>query len=241
MDPLSAIMGITSLVGLGFKIAGTASQVGAVTQTASQLTSLGYMKAGIGAQEAGASAAYSGVQTGQEIQQIGYQQQIEQQKRVMMELSAQRQGLENLRQTQRQAAYGRAAATNQGAGYGSGEAGGQGQVAAEGGYNALGLSNSLEVGRNTFDINALISGNRVSQAQSKLAFQTQLAGFQTQMSNLQGYESAVKAQGTVDQANAQATSAIGNDIMSAAAPFSRLGSGMFSSQPLQGPRVGPFG
>lgn len=225
MDPISAILGVTSLVGLGFKIAGTTSQVGAAQATASQLTTLGYAKAGVGAQEARASAQYSGVQTGQQVQQIGYEQQVEQQRRVMMELSHQRQSMENLRQTQKMASYGKAAAANQGALQTSGYGGGQAQTEAEGGYNALGLSNSLETGRNVFDLNALISGNRISQAYSKLAFNTQQAGFQTQLSNIGGMESAARAQGAAAAATAQGESSFGSDLMSAAGPMSKLFSG----------------
>lgn len=225
MDPISAILGVTSLVGLGFKIAGTSQQVGAAQATAGQLTQLGYAKAGIGAQEAEASRAYSATQTGQQVQQIGYEQQVEQQRRTMMELSNQRQSMENLRQTQKMASYGKAAAANQGALQTSGYGGGQAQTTAEGGYNALGLSNSLETGRNVFDLNALISGNRISQAYSKLAFNTQQAGFQTQLSNLGGMESAVRAQGAADAASAQGMSSLGGDLMSMAGPMSKLFSG----------------
>jgi hypothetical protein len=225
MDPISAALGITSLVGLGFKIAGTTQQVGAAQSTAGQLTQLGYAKAGIGAQEAAASAQYSATQTGEQVQQIGYEQQVEQQRRTMMELSSQRQSMENLRQTQQIAARGKAAAANQGAIESSGYGGGRGETAASGGVNVLGLSNALEVGRNTFDLNALISQNRIQQAYSKLAFNTQQAGFQTSLSNLGGMESAVRAQGQAAAATAQGMSNLGGDIMSAAGPFAKLSSG----------------
>lgn len=100
------------------------------------------------------------------------QGQEEAQRRQYMEMDFRRRSVENLRKTQQMAALSQATSTNQGAQFGSGAAAGQGNVRSEGAWNAQGLSGSVEIGRNIFDLNAQISQQRILQAQYGSALAT---------------------------------------------------------------------
>lgn len=227
-DPLSAITGITSLLGLGAKIAGTAGSVGVSQQMAQlgvQEGQLGMQQAAIGGAQAQAGLAYSQRQVGLETTKTQEELQIEAKKRQYMELTAGRQSMENLRNVQKAAAMGKAASVNQGAQFTSGAGGGQSQVAAEGAWQGLGLSQSLQMGEETFDINALISQNKIDQANAKLGYQTQVAGFQTSLTGIQSQQSMIKSQESIlkgQQATYSGVSSIGGDIMSAAPSIAKL-------------------
>jgi len=92
------------------------------------------------------------------------QQKIEGQKMQAMELDANRRQLEVFRNVQRARSMALTNTTAQGAGQGSGLAGGYGQIAGEGNTNLLGIKQSLETGRNIFDLNADISKQKMTLA-----------------------------------------------------------------------------
>lgn len=144
----------------------------------------------------------------QKIQQEG---QIENQKHNAMRLSARRQQLEIMRNTQRARSMGLQASVNQGAQFGSGAAGGQAQEQAMGFYNLKGVNQNLEIGENIFGINKNIS--RIN----------------SQMTSIQG-----------DMSTSAGISAIGGGISKSADSFGRLAGQAYStgsggSNPYYGP------
>lgn len=106
----------------------------------------------------------------------GDEQQINQQKRLQMEMSARRDSMQVMRNTQQAAARGAAAATNQGAFFGSGEAGGQAQITSQGNFDEAGISGNLAIGENIFNTNNDISSKKMQLAsvQSNQATDTAL-------------------------------------------------------------------
>jgi len=141
MEPLS-IMAMTA-VGLGMQVFGAA-----------------------GKSEAGNK--YNAAQ----IRQIQLEQQVEAQRRKTMELEARRMSMENLRNVQRAQAVARTAAVSSGGGLTtSSYAGGQAQASAQGSWNESGIAGKLEIGRNIFDINQMISGTKVDMANAQKSIQ----------------------------------------------------------------------
>src|ERR1700692_2085997 len=89
----------------------------------------------------------------------GLDQQVNQQRQLQMNLSAQRQQTQNLRNVQRAKSAGLVASTSSGASTGgqggaisSGFAGGQAQAGAQGGFNALGISQNQQIGNTIFGL-----------------------------------------------------------------------------------------
>lgn len=155
----------TATILAGAAIAGVAtSAVGVLKQTqaakkqqeAAIVQSQGAMLQAQGAREQ--------AQASQKI--AGFEMDIEAQKRAAMELDANRKNLEILRNAQRARAMGLTTATSQGANKGSGLQGGYGQVSGQTTDNLLGVSQNLDIGRNIFDINALISEQKMAIAKS---------------------------------------------------------------------------
>jgi hypothetical protein len=106
----------------------------------------------------------------------GDEQQINEQKRLQMEMSARRQQVEVMRNAQRAGAQSTAAAANQGALFGSGYAGGQGQITAQATFDEQGINNNLSIGENIFSINNDISSKKMqlSSVQANQATDTAL-------------------------------------------------------------------
>jgi hypothetical protein len=188
-------------VGFGIKAFGTAGTVSDEKQ-----------KAGIYQQEAAASVAYSGAQTGLEISKIGYEENIEELRRQAMETDVYRKNLEEIRGAQQTAAKASAYASNQGGLFGTAAQAGQQGVTSKSAFNLEGLSISKQIGESTFDTNALISQNKIAQAQLLQGYNTQKAGFQTQLAGIQGNEAT----------NTGLTS-LGGSIMGASGPAGKLG------------------
>lgn len=86
-------------------------------------------------------------------------------KRQQMELTSNRQSMENLRKTQQSLAVSQAAAVNQGAQFGSGAAGGKAQIKSSGATNELGFSQNLQFGEAQFNIDNQIDQQKIRQAQ----------------------------------------------------------------------------
>ncbi len=125
--------------------------------------SLGLGIAGLGMQIFGGLGASSKAHEISDVQ-IGIsrdEQQINAQKQQAMELSARRQQLEVMRNSQKAQAQATAAATNQGALFGSGLQGGLAQISGDTGTSELGINQNLEIGRNIFGINQDISNKKM--------------------------------------------------------------------------------
>jgi|SRR6185312_528257 len=144
MDPISLTLGI---VGLGTSLFGGFSGASASKQYAQQ------------------SAALSQQITQNELQQNAVRQQA-------MEMSARRNQLEVLRNTQRARAQGLNAAVNQGAQYGSGTAGGLAEVTNEGAFGVQGVRNELQLGESMFGLTNSLTGLRGQFAQLQSQYQS---------------------------------------------------------------------
>lgn len=99
--------------------------------------------------------------------QAQLEMQIQAQKRQAMELTARRDQLQNIRNTQIQRSMALNSATNQGAQFGTGLAGGYGQISGQSVTNAVGIAQNLEIGRNLFDLNEDISYSKMRQADAQ--------------------------------------------------------------------------
>ena len=135
MDPVSMLMAGTSIFGLGMKLFGAGGQ----------------------AAESSKIASASGAIASDE-------EKVNQQREYMMELTARRQSMQNLRDLQQKNALGLAAATNQGAQFGTGLQGAYGQQSGEAGRNALNISQNLGIGRNIFGLDTDISQQKMGIA-----------------------------------------------------------------------------
>ena len=129
--------------------------------------------AGIALAAGGAVTSFLGTQQKSKAEQAaaqaamrisGLESQVEGQKRQAMEIDARRRQLEAIRSAQRARAMGLTVATSQGSQGGSGLQGAYGQFSGGLGTNLLGIFQNLELGRNIFDINQQIGGERIAIA-----------------------------------------------------------------------------
>jgi len=88
-------------------------------------------------------------------------------RRQAMELSAQRQEMQNLRQSQRARSMALSTATNQGGQYGSALGGAYGQISGGSGVNQLGITQALQSGEQMFALNAQIDQQKMAIADAK--------------------------------------------------------------------------
>lgn len=99
------------------------------------------------------------------MQIAGDEQKINNQKRMQMELEANRSQLQNMRNAQRLRAQATAAATNQGATFGSGLYGGLAEITDTENTNRTSINQNLGIGRNIFGLNDDISSRKSQLAQ----------------------------------------------------------------------------
>jgi len=139
---------------------------------------LGLQAAGLGMQLFGAFGASEDAHKAAYINKgiAGDEQQINEQKRLQMEMAARRDQLQVMRNAQRTGARATAAAANQGALFGSGYAGGQGQITSQEAFDEQGITGNLAIGENIFSINKDISGKKMqlSDVQADQATDTAL-------------------------------------------------------------------
>lgn len=101
-----------------------------------------------------------------EMKIAGFEQQADNIRRRAMEVSAQRQQIEVLRNAQRARSVALNNATTQGAQFGSGLQGGYGQITGAANWNISGINQSLGFGEQMFNTNALINQQKMSIASS---------------------------------------------------------------------------
>lgn len=132
---------------------------------------IGIAAVGLGMQIFGGMKASDEAHKQAQISQQNFQleTQVNAQRKQAMELSANRQQLENYRNTRRASSAGLAASVSQGAQMGSGTAGAQGQITAQGAWYDQGIAQNLSIGRNIFGLNDQISANKVQMSQSQSA------------------------------------------------------------------------
>jgi hypothetical protein len=169
---------------------------------------------------------------------INFNNQIQAQHQRAMELDAQRQQIENVRQQQRARASSLTAATAQGARFGSGLQGGYGQISGQGNTNAVNISQNLQIGENVFGLNNQVSQQNVNMQQLQGLYAQQRADTQTQMSDLL-YRNAVSnagfqtqyadAQQTISQGTGQTS--LGQGQLGQANMQSQLGSTLINAGP----------
>lgn len=162
---------------------------------------VGLQAVGVGMQIFGAFGASSDAHRAAELNKgiAGDEQQINEQKRTQMEMSARRQQMEIMRNAQRARAQGTAAAVNQGANLGSGLGGAQSQNAAQGAFNLQGVNNNLAIGENIFNTNNDISSKKMQLADVQASQATDSA-----IMSLGG--SVVSSAGTISNISKYATS-----------------------------------
>jgi len=95
------------------------------------------------------------------------QQKIEEQKRLGMELDAQRRVIQTIRGAQQARSIALANATAQGAGRGSGLQGGYGQIAGQENTGLQAIGQNLDIGRHISQSNVAISGLNMQLANAK--------------------------------------------------------------------------
>lgn len=164
MDPVTAIMGVTALVGLGTSLFGS-SKASSANKTLAAESSQYY----------GLSQQIAGVQI-----QENYQQYL------AMVYGSQRQEMENLRKTQQQIArVSNAGMTAGGGGFQTSAVGeGTGAAAAQGAFNTGGLSQSVQSGQAMY---GLTSQQTMLQGQ-QAGIQSQMAMAQGQVASAQGIQ-----------------------------------------------------
>ncbi len=121
-------------------------------------------------------------------------------RKTAMEVSARRQQIENLRNTQLQRSMSLNSATAQGAQFGTGLSGGMAQVQSTGMWNSVGINQSLLAGRQMFGLDDQINTQKAKLSEA-----------QTQMSTGQGISS------------------LGGSIMGAAGGMSKMSQGFGGS------------
>jgi hypothetical protein len=127
---------------------------------------IGLQAVGLGMQLFGAFGASSNAHQAADINKgiAGDEQQINEQKRLQMEMSARRDQMQVMRNAQRTGARATAAAANQNALFGSGYAGGQDQITSQAAFDKQGITGNLAIGENIFSINNDISGKKMQLA-----------------------------------------------------------------------------
>lgn len=162
---------------------------------------IGLQAVGLGMQIFGAARASADAHQAADINKgiAGDEQQINEQKRIQMEMSSRRQQLEIMRNAQRARAQGTAAAVNQGASLGSGLQGALAQNTNQQYFNSQGVSNNLAIGENIFNTN-----NDISKKKMQLADVQANQATNTSLMSLGG--SMVSNAGTIGNIGRQATS-----------------------------------
>lgn len=124
---------------------------------------------GLGASIFGVSKQYNAVKQEAATQQdqIKLEQQVEDQKRQAMELTAKRSSMQDFRQAQVARSMATQNATNQGAQFGSGLQGGLAQVSGQSNTNQLGIMQNLMIGRNMYNLESQISQDKIKMSQEK--------------------------------------------------------------------------
>ena len=163
MDPISIMMGVTSLIGAGTSLFGIGGSMSASKRAAE-----------IAQQEAQVSGQIAQTEIG-----------INTQRRQQMVLDVNRQQMQTLRNTQLARSMAVSAAVNQGAQFGTGIAGGTSQVASQGGQDTRNLSQNFQIGSKVFDLNDQIDKYKIQLA----SLGGQMASAQGDMAQSQGLTS----------------------------------------------------
>lgn len=215
----SAILAATAVAGLGLSAYGMSQQMAGKEQAAAgaKLQSQGAQVQAQAAQQAaqGAMVQVQGAaaQNAATKAITGYEQDIEAQRFKAMELDANRQSMDVVRNLQRARALGLANATQQGASRGSGLQGGYGQASGEAGQNLLGISQNLDIGRNIFGLNSNITQQKLAYAAGGDII-NQGQGIIASSQGLSAVGAGIIAQGGGQIAAGAGTSAIGQGLTS---------------------------
>jgi hypothetical protein len=182
----------------------------------------------IASAQASADAASSSAAINQQI--IGFNNQIQGQRKQAMELDARRSQLEEIRKLQRARAVSLQVGIASGSQRGSGLQGAYAQQSGQSGNNMLGIQQNLGIGENIFALNSNISQQNIAMEQLKSQYAKQQADFQTQQSQLAtkyAYSNANfqtrQAQLGGQMASAQGQSALGSSLMQASSSFLQAG------------------
>lgn len=131
---------------------------------------------------------------------INTQVDMERQRLQAMEIDARRSQTEIIRNQQRARALAVTTATAQGASRGSGLQGGYGQISGQTTYNALGVQQQLDLGRNMFNLNSQLAGQRTQMVDLESQYAAFRASQQTAGANMM-YDYAVRNADFQDRAS----------------------------------------
>jgi len=159
MDPLDISSGAGSSALGSLMSAGLGAATGNPLAIASGVLGLGMSIAG-GVGQAGAARASAEAKR----QIAGLEMKQDAARKQAMELSAQRQQMEVLRNAQRARSLALNNATSQGAQFGSGLQGGYGQVQGAASWNNLGITQNLDLGEQMFSLNQHINEQKMNIA-----------------------------------------------------------------------------
>lgn len=115
---------------------------------------------------------------------VGYEREVEAQRKQAMELDARRRQLEVIRNQQRARSIAITNATAQNAGRGTGLQGGYGQISGQSGVNLLGIQQNLQIGQNIFGLQSQITDQRLAYSDLENLYASQRAAAQTTRSNM---------------------------------------------------------
>ena len=148
MDPISAIAGITSIIGIGMSIFGSSAASAAARQEAAA-----------------------------EQQIVAQEEKINKQKQQQMELQVSRQQMQTIRNSQLARSMSLTTAVGQGAQFGTAVPGARGQTQGQAGTETLATSQNLQIGQNIFGLDSQINQYRqqVASLQGNIATDQGLA------------------------------------------------------------------
>lgn len=109
---------------------------------------------------------------------------MEAQRMQAMELDAKRQQMEIIRNQQRARSLAAATATSQGAQFGSALPGSYGQIQGQSGNNMLGVQQQLDLGRNMFNLNRQLAGQKQRSVDLESAYAAYRADQQTNQAGI---------------------------------------------------------
>lgn len=203
------------------------------------------LEADINVRASEASYAASAASHGINRSILGFEQGIEAQRRLTMEVTGRRDQLEILRAQQRARSAALTGATAAGSSRGSGLQGGYGQISGQAGTNLLGVQQNLQIGRSIFDLNAQITGKRTEMSDLELSYAKQQADLATEKTRLvadyaqknAGLQSRMAAAGG-DLASAQGKIGFGSSLMSAGGSIFSAGQSLAKIAPSFTPSLG---
>lgn len=191
MNPMADLSAAMSVIGLGMKAFG----IGGAASAAKKSQAVAQQQAAVAQLQAQSSG---------QIAQLEKQQNAQREQQMI--LTAGRQQMQTIRNTQLARSMALNSSTAQGAQFGSGLQGGYGQISGDSNTSLLGVNQNLEIGKNMFGLDALISDQKILQAQ----YAGQQATYQGQLAAINGGKAVSDAVGSFGTSLGGSAKEIGN-------------------------------